>query len=130
MRQAAENTIKDPKKSMGMATQTTVTVTEECLTEERVQEVLQVHPQRKPFSKEMIGLRFALTQEKKGIEKYRWPLLWIVTSTPNIDQPRSILTDRAISMHDCGTKGTRHLHLRKTQSRRKQAADPNNLSKA
>ena len=70
MRQEAENAIKDSKKSVGMTTQTPVAVTEECPTKERVQEILQVHPQRKPFSVEMISLRITPTQEEKWIEKY------------------------------------------------------------
>jgi hypothetical protein len=65
-----KNTIEDSKKSVSMAAQTPVTVTKECLTKERVQKILQVHPQRKPFSKEMVGLRFAITQEEERIEKH------------------------------------------------------------
>ena len=70
MHQEAENAIENSEKSVGMATQTPVAVTKECLTKERVQKILQVHPQRKPFSVEMIGLRIAPAQEEKRIEKY------------------------------------------------------------
>ena len=70
MRQAAENTIEDSKKSVSMTAQTPVTTTKECLTKERVQNILQVHPQRKPLSKEMVGLRFTMTQEEERIEKH------------------------------------------------------------
>ena len=122
-----EYAIKDPKKNMNMATQSPVAITKEGHPEKGLQEEPKVHSGRQPLAIKTVGNRITLAQEEEGIEKYGRSQLRIVTSTAYVHQPRGVLSNKTISMHDCWAQGPRSKRRRKTQSRREDTSDLDNL---
>ena len=91
-----KHTIQDPKKYVTMTTQTSMTVTKECHTQERAQKQLQVHSRAKPSRKTIIGLRFTPAHKKERVVPNRWTLLWVVLTTSHVNQASCILANGTI----------------------------------
>ena len=85
-----------------MTTGATLAVTQERHPDQGLEEELQVGSDRKPRSEQIIGHRLTLMKEEEGIEKLGRPALWIITSATDVHNSGCILTNRPISMDDCG----------------------------
>ena len=116
MREEEGNTIKDSEKSVKMTTQASVTVTKNGPAQKGPREVLSVHADRQPTPVEVVRCSPTLAQEEERIEEHRRSTLRVIPPISCINQPRSILANRPVSMDDSRSKGARPLSIWKIES--------------